>query len=84
LRWFSSWAGASGDVSYKLDVDFSATGLTPQMLTALVAGWQAGAYSQEMLFDNLKEGKLYPPEATWEEEEVKIREASPVFSGGLE
>jgi hypothetical protein len=84
LRWFAAWAGATGDVSYKLDVDFSATGMTPQMLTALVAGWQAGSFSHETLFDNLKAGKLYPPESTWEEEEVKIREASPVFSGGLE
>jgi len=83
LRWFSDWAGANGEVSYQLDTDFSATGMTPQMLTALVAGWQAGSYSHQTLFDNLKAGKIYPPEATWEEEETRLREANPVFSGGL-
>src|SRR6185436_4892443 len=45
LAFMAEWAGISGEITYKLNTDYLPTGLTAQELTALVAGWQSGAYS---------------------------------------
>lgn len=84
LKWFADWAGADGkSVEYRLNKDFYPAPMTPQMLSALVAGWQAGAYSDQTLFDNLKQGEIIGQETTLEEEQQRIADSAPKLAGGL-
>jgi hypothetical protein len=77
LKWFVDWAGGSGEVSYKLNKDFYPVGMTPQMLTALLAGWQQGAYSEQVLFDNLQQSEIIDAAYTLEEEQARRGEVKP-------
>jgi len=73
LTWFAAMAGDSTSViEYEINTDFLPTGMTPQMLTALVGSWQSGAMSGDALFNNLKDGLLYNPDDTYSDEETKI------------
>lgn len=56
------------------NLEFFDQALTAQDLTALVAGWQAGAYSYSTMFDRLKRGTIVPPDRTEEEEKQMIAE----------
>jgi hypothetical protein len=77
LRWFVDWAGGSGEVSYKLNRDFYPVGMTPQMLTALLAGWQQGAYSEQVLFDNLQQSEIIDADYTLEDEQARKGQTPP-------
>lgn len=77
LTWFAEWAGAPGDVKYELNRDFYPVSMTPQMLTALLAGWQQGAYSDQVLFENLKQGEIIPEDMTLEDEQARITDRAP-------
>jgi hypothetical protein len=72
LQVFMAWAGVPGDVSYTLNKDFMPAKMTAQELTALVGSWQAGAISQQTLFDNLKEGEVIAQAVTFEDEQERI------------
>lgn len=86
LKWFSAWAGATitegGDeVEYDLNKDFYPEQMTPQEITALLGLWQAGAISDQTLFENLQAGEIISPDTTLEEEQARIKTSAPRLSG---
>jgi len=81
MTWFADWAGASGEVKIELNRDFYPAGMNPQMLTALLAGWQSGAYSDQTLFENLQQAEIINAETTLEEEQARIGETAPMLTG---
>jgi hypothetical protein len=79
LRWVYWWNStepipdAIGPdlVLASLNTDFSITGMSFQEITALVAAWQAGAISQDTMFDLFRAGEVIAPGRT-NEEEIKL------------
>lgn len=59
------------------NLEFFDKPLDAQSLTALVAGWQAGAYSYSTMFDRLKRGKVVPMDRTEDEEKELIASDPP-------
>lgn len=76
LRWVHWWhstediLAALGDqrVMAQLNLDFTTRGMTSLELTAVVSAWQAGAISQESMFELLRRGEVLPAGRTNEEE----------------
>jgi len=76
LRWVYWWNSTEESpetigedlVLLQLNMDFTARGLASDELTAVVAAWQAGAISQETMFDLFRRGEVLPPGRTDEEE----------------
>lgn len=79
LQWFSDWAGAASEVRFALNRDFLPAGISAQDVTALVSAWQAGAFSAETLFENLKAGEIIADGVGFEEEQERIGSAQPQF-----
>ena len=52
LSFMALWAGSQQVVTVTLNTDFNPSGLTAQELTALVAAYQGGAISEQVLFEN--------------------------------
>lgn len=74
-RFAAEWSGASPDqVDLTLNKDFVETRLDPQEITALVAAWQAGAYSRATLHEQLQRGEIVAPDRTVEDEVALIEE----------
>jgi hypothetical protein len=73
LRTFSDWAGMNGGVKFSLNREFMPTQMDAGKLTALIMGWQKGAYSYDTLFSNLKQGEVISIEATPESEQAKMK-----------
>lgn len=80
LQTFSDWSGASGKVKYDLNRDFFPMPLDAQTLTALVSGWQNGAYSYETLFQQLQMGEVIGAEVSMADEQDRISLGAPVFA----
>jgi hypothetical protein len=76
LRFFSMWAGESGDISYQLNREFFNTPMSPEMLNAIVKSWQSGAISDETKFTMLKSGEVYAPSTKFEDEQGKIKNST--------
>ena len=74
LRWYAQWAGISGEIRYALNKDFYPVPLDAPTLAALVQGWQAGAYSEEVLFENLKKGEIINEGDTFEMESARLKQ----------
>jgi hypothetical protein len=75
LRWFAEWARLEPNgVKVELNRNFFPATMSPQMLTALIGGWQQGApgLSDQGLFDNLKAGEIVAEDVTLEEEQARI------------
>ncbi len=76
LRWVYWWnstevspeAISEDLVLLQLNTDFSSRGMTSQELVAVVSAWQAGAISQETMFDLFRRGEVLPVGRTDEEE----------------
>ncbi len=76
LRWVYWWNSteelpeAIGDnqVLAQLNLDFSARGMSSEEITAIVSAWQAGAISQESMFELLRRGEVLPAGRTNDEE----------------
>jgi hypothetical protein len=76
LRWVYWWNSTEKSpetisedlVLLQLNTDFSVKGLSSQEITAIVAAWQAGAISQETMFDLFRRGEVLPVGRTDEEE----------------
>lgn len=86
LEWFCMWAGATvekGKVVFELNRDFYPVPMTPQMLTALVAGWQAGAFSDQVLFEQLQQGEIIGADTTLEDEQARLATQDPQLTPGL-
>lgn len=74
LKTFCAYAGSpDAEVKFEINKDFFPMPMDALTLTALIAGWQNGAYSFETLFDNLKQGDIIPLENTSEEEQAAIK-----------
>lgn len=84
LRWFVAWSGAAAndDVNCELNRDFYPVALDAQMLTALVSGWQSGAFSDQVLFENLQAGEIIDADTTIEEEQARLATQAPKLQGG--
>ena len=80
LRWFADWQGQTGEVKVKINTDFLPMAMDAPTLTALVAAWQAGAISHEVLFDNLQQGEIIAPDKTFEDEKSSIEISGPVLT----
>ena len=77
LTIFAEWAGATGNVDFDINRDFFPVPMDAPTLQALVASWQAGAISAQVLFENLQEGEIINSDATFEQEQAKIANAPP-------
>lgn len=82
MTWFADWAGASGTVKISLNRDFYPVGMTPQMLTALLASWQQGmpGFSSQNVYSLLQNREIADKDVTFEEEEARIGNAPPMLA----
>jgi cytochrome c peroxidase len=62
-------------VLLQLNTDFTARGLQSDEITSIVNAWQAGAISQETMFDLFRRGEVLPVGRTDEEEARLTRNA---------
>jgi hypothetical protein len=96
VYWWNSTEANPSDVGedlvlVRLNTDFSAQTMSSQELTAVVAAWQAGAISQETMFDLFRRGEILPAGRTDEAErrlasgqsELKIDDAGDGFGSGV-
>jgi hypothetical protein len=82
LRWVYWWNSTEelpDDVSdtqalMQLNSDFSTKGLASQDVQAIVGAWQAGAISQDSMFDLFRRGEVLPEGRTNEEEAALIEQ----------
>lgn len=81
LSIFAQWAGAAGDVIYRINTDYLPVSLGAQELLALVTAWQSGAISQETLYHNLQAGEIIQEGVTFEEEQERIASRAPALLG---
>lgn len=81
LEWaldvFAQWAGASGEIVYQINREFTPVPMDAQTLTALVAAWQNGALSDGDLFDMLKRGDVIDSEKTLEDHQAEVDASEP-------
>ena len=69
LKFAATWAGADpDDVGVAMNRDFVETRLASPELQALVAGWQAGAWSRQTLHEQLQAGEIIPASRSLDEE----------------
>ncbi len=81
VYWWNSTEETPEDVNDDLvlaqvNTDFSTRGMTSDEITAVVSAWQAGAISQETMFDLFRRGEILPPGRT-DEDEKSLVSASP-------
>lgn len=76
LREILEWSLVQGEAKFKLNDDFSTSGLSGKDLVALIEAYQSGLMSWQTLFFNMKRGDLIP-EGRTAEEEVEL-----IMSGG--
>lgn len=73
LKSVAVWMGANPDeVKVEPDTDFFDHDLTAQEITAIVQGWQQGAYSWRTTFDRLQKGGVIPYDRTPDDEQELI------------
>lgn len=73
LKTFCQFANTPSDgVKFNLNKDFFPIQVDALTLTALIAGWQNGAYSFNTLFENLKQGEIIDLEKTVEQEMAEM------------
>ncbi|MGX9443875.1 DUF4055 domain-containing protein [Nitrobacteraceae bacterium UC4446_H13] len=77
LQNIAVWTGEDPEkVKVKPNLEFFDKPLDAQTLTALVAGWQQGAYSYSTMFNRLKRGNIVPMDRT-EDDEKGLMAADP-------
>lgn len=75
LKNIAVWVGANPDeVKVEPDTDFFDHELTAQEITAIVKGWQDGAYSWRTTFNRLQKGGVIPTDRKPEDEQQFIAE----------
>lgn len=75
LKNVAVWMGANPEeVKVEPDTDFFDHDLTAQEITAIVQGWQQGAYSWRTAFDRLQKGGVIPDDRTADDEQELIAE----------
>jgi hypothetical protein len=89
VYWWNSTEEAPDDVGADkvllgLNTDFSAKGLEPQEIQAVVAAWQAGAISRDTMTELFRRGEVLPDGRSVEEEKKLIAsEKPPVVKASL-
>lgn len=84
LRVAAVWMGADPDeVSVGFSKDFIETRLSSDELTALVAGWQGGAYSRQTLHENLQSGEVIPATRSLDDERELQEADDDAGDGGM-
>ncbi|MCB1116082.1 MAG: DUF4055 domain-containing protein, partial [Chlamydiia bacterium] len=84
LRNIAIWLGEDPEqVKVKPNLEFFDKPLDAQTLTALVQGWQNGAYSYATLFDRLKRGRVVPDDRT-EDDERKLITDDPLAPSDMD
>ena len=73
LEWCNNGELAD-DVTIKINTDFDLSKMDASELASLVSCWQDGGISKKVLFANLKEGEIIPPDITFEDMEQEIAE----------
>ncbi|MEI8288900.1 MAG: DUF4055 domain-containing protein [Verrucomicrobiota bacterium] len=77
MRYVAWWelqtALDSNDVLVTLNSDFTIKGLDSNQLYAVVAAWQAGAFSQETMFSLFRKREILPPGRTDAEENELLK-----------
>ena len=80
MRWVYWWnstepipdAIGADLVLASLNTDFNFAGMTYQEITAVVSAWQAGAISQDTMFNLFRAGEVIAPGRTNEEEQALL------------
>lgn len=73
LRWFFDWLGiASKDVDYQLNKDFMPVVIDGPTLTAYLGALQAGALSEEELFDLLQRGDIIEADVVYDDHKGQV------------
>jgi hypothetical protein len=63
LDWMIWWDGSNDDTAVvSLNKEFTDTGLDAAQITALIRGWQAGAYPREIVWRTLRQSDVVPPD----------------------
>jgi hypothetical protein len=78
MGWFAEWAGFYTKGNIEVNRDFYPVGMTAQMLTALMSSWQQGGISDQVLFDNLQAAEIISDDTTFEDEQQRIGDKTPV------
>jgi hypothetical protein len=65
-------AGAAADVSFAMNTDLAARGMSGEEITAVVDAWRAGAISRDTLLERLKRGEVLPEGRTVAQERALI------------
>lgn len=71
LTVMAEWVGASGEVVYQINREFTPVAMDAQQLTALVAAWQSGAVSEAELFELLQRGDVIDGAKSLEEHQAE-------------
>jgi hypothetical protein len=74
-------AGAAPNVSFAMNTDLAARGMSGEEITAVVAAWRAGAISRETLLERLKRGEVLPEGRTVAQERALIHGKAPMSNG---
>jgi hypothetical protein len=77
VYWWNSTEAVPEDVTDQqalldLNTDFRTSGMSPQEITAMVAAWQAGAISQDTMFELFRRSEILPDGRKNEEEKKLI------------
>ena len=80
MGWVAMWQGVNPEkVEYQINKDFYAQRLTHQDITALVAAWQGGAITHEILLDNFRKGEVVSELKTNDYILAKLEEEGPTL-----
>jgi hypothetical protein len=78
LTTFSKFAGAdTSEIKFELNRDFFPIPMDALTLTAIIAGWQNGAYSYDTMFENLRKGEIVTEDQDAKEEQASIKANPP-------
>jgi len=72
LNTFAEWAGSEGDWLVELNRDFLPEGMSPQELTAWVAAQIQGVASPQVVFWNMQQKEVIPPDLAFEEHQAQL------------
>lgn len=74
LTFMSEWAGNKQDITYQLNTDYLAKGMTSSELAELTKALQGGTISFETYFENLQRGEIITSDRSVDEERELIKD----------
>ena len=80
LEYAAMWM-AVDPATIKLNTDFMAQTLTPQMMQALLLSWQSGGISKQTYFENMQRGEIIDSEKSFEDEQSETETTPPADEG---